>query len=111
MTGPRKYRFTSIHTERCRPVPPAIVSLIKAVLRTVPQHCHPKPQGTAGNPVHACSNGAKGAGVPDRPTGAEPPSGRGCSAAVDVRRERTDEREVAVLLGVVQAVPDDELVR
>src|SRR5699024_6639106 len=33
-----------------------------------------------------------------------------CSALVDVRRERPDEREVAVLLRVVEAVADDELV-
>src|SRR5688572_28724682 len=38
------------------------------------------------------------------------PSLQGASAAVHVRRERTDERQVPVLLRVVEAVADDELV-
>ena len=46
-------------------------------------------------------NGRRGAGVPARRRG---------SAGVDVRGERADERQVAVALGVVEAVADDELV-
>src|ERR1700755_870287 len=107
MTGPRKYRFTPIHTERIRSVPPAIVSLIKTVLLTVPQQCCPKSHGTAGRRVCMLQRRETRWGSRFVLRGL----GRVALAAVDVRRERTDEREVAVLLGVVEAVADDELVR